>query len=160
MRKPDFCMCLYFRYLYSLPLLLFCFYTVKLSAVHQILRFTFPCSCLVLLQFEICAYIIHDLSFNKRMCLFVCLSYNPSTANNQNIKPQVIFYGCTARFLSDLVGIPDDRVMTWLICSFVIQVMEHRPKGQTIKLYKHFETLGILISFSVTLQLILSSNNS
>ena len=28
---------------------------------------------------------------------------------NRNVKPSAIFYGCTARFVSDLVGNPEDR---------------------------------------------------
>ena len=35
--------------------------------------------------------------------------YNPSTSYAGNFKPLAIFCGCTARFVSDLVGNPQDR---------------------------------------------------
>ena len=35
--------------------------------------------------------------------------YTPSTTYIQNFKPLAIFYCCTARFVSDLVGNPEDR---------------------------------------------------
>ena len=35
--------------------------------------------------------------------------YNPSTSYIQNFKPLAIFYFCTARFVSELVGNPEDR---------------------------------------------------
>ena len=35
--------------------------------------------------------------------------YNPSTSLIPNFKPLTIFYGCTARFVLDLVGNPKDR---------------------------------------------------
>ena len=43
-----------------------------------------------------------------------CFSYTDSTfpllpIKTQNFKPLAIFCGCTAKFVSDLVGIPKDR---------------------------------------------------
>ena len=35
--------------------------------------------------------------------------YNPSTTLIRNFKPLAIFCGCPARFVSDLVGNPEDR---------------------------------------------------
>ena len=40
---------------------------------------------------------------------FATRKYNPFTSYIRNFKPLAIFCGCTARFVSDLVGNPEDR---------------------------------------------------
>ena len=45
---------------------------------------------------------------DQRLC-FRYIEYNPSTSCIRNFKPLVILCGCTARFVSDLVGNPEDR---------------------------------------------------
>ena len=41
--------------------------------------------------------------------IFATQEYNPSTSEIQNFKPLVIFFGCEARFVSDLIRNPEDR---------------------------------------------------
>ena len=43
-------------------------------------------------------------------CHIINTNYNPSTFQIGNFKPLAIFCGCTARFVSDLVGNPEDRL--------------------------------------------------
>ena len=50
---------------------------------------------------------------------FFATSYNPSTSQIQHFKPLAIFYGGTARVVSDLVGAPKDCfLLTRLIFGF------------------------------------------
>ena len=46
---------------------------------------------------------------DQRLCFSLFGKYNTSTFLIRNFKPLVIFCGCTARFVSDLVGNPEDR---------------------------------------------------
>ena len=43
------------------------------------------------------------------ICAFVFAIRNPSTTVIRNFKPLAIFFGCTALFVLDLVGNPEDR---------------------------------------------------
>ena len=40
-------------------------YIQNVHTAYQMLQFRLPCSCLVLLYFVICSYVIHDLSLNN-----------------------------------------------------------------------------------------------
>ena len=44
---------------------------------------------------------------DQHLCLYM---YNPSTSESRNFKPLAISCGHTARFVSDLVGNPKDRL--------------------------------------------------
>ena len=47
---------------------------------------------------------------DQRLCFrYIDNSYNPSTFYKQNFQHLAIFCGCTARFVSDQVRIPEDR---------------------------------------------------
>ena len=46
---------------------------------------------------------------DQRLCFRYIASTIPLLLKIQNFKPLTIFYGCTAQFVSDLVGKPEDR---------------------------------------------------
>ena len=45
----------------------------------------------------------------QRLFRYILRKYNPSTSSIRNFKPLAIFCGCTAGFVSDLVGNSVDR---------------------------------------------------
>ena len=54
-----------------------------------------------------------QLRGNREADQRLCFRYTDSTitllSKKRNFKPLAIFYGCTARFVSDVVGNPEDR---------------------------------------------------
>ena len=69
-------------------------------------------------------WLIYELHHDKT-CFFII----------QNSKPLTIFCGCTAWFVSDLVGNPEDRFffdMAHMILTLVIMAMERMNKRKEV----------------------------
>ena len=72
-------------------------------------------------------YDIHNMWFYGELVVIKtkttsisCIKYNPSHFYIRNIEPLAIFCGCTARFVSDLIGNPEDRLSHHAGCLVMI----------------------------------------